>query len=65
MTAFVAGAGALLLGILAFWIALPRRGQVRGFLKSDAVQAYYTVAVIVLAAFGSVNLFRGIWLISE
>ena len=65
MTAFVAGVGALLLGALAFWIALPRRGQVRRFLKSDAVQAYYTVAIIVLVAFGGVNLFRGIQLISE
>ena len=65
MTSFVAGAGALLLGALAFWIALPRRGQVRSFLKSDAVQAYYTVAIIVLVAFGGVNLFRGIQLISE
>jgi hypothetical protein len=47
------------------WIALPRRGQVRSFLKSDEAQAYFTVAIIVLVAFGGVNLFRGIWLISE
>jgi hypothetical protein len=65
MASFVAGAGALLLGALAFWIALPRRGQVRSFLKGEAAQAYFTVAIIVLVAFGGVNLFRGIWLISE
>ena len=36
---------------LAFWLALPRDGQVRSFLRNDQVQAYYTVALI--AAFGS------------
>lgn len=65
MTAFIAGAGAFLLGVLAFWIALPRRGQVRGFLKSDNMQAYYTVAMIVLVAFGGVALFRGVSFLLE
>ena len=65
MTTFVAGAGALLLGVLAFWIALPRRGQVRGFHKSDDMQAYYTVAMIVLVAFGGVTFFRGVTFLLE
>jgi hypothetical protein len=65
MTTFVTGLGMLLLGLLAFLLALPRRGQVRSFLKSDEVQAYYTVATIVLFAIGGVNIFRGIWLITE
>lgn len=65
MTTFIGGAVALLLGALAFWFALPKRGNVRRFLRNDEVQAYYTVATIVLVAIGGVNLFRGFWLMAE
>jgi hypothetical protein len=46
------GAVVLAMGIFGFWIALPRDGQVRSFLRNDNAQAYYTVTLIVLVAFG-------------
>ena len=65
MATFLVGVGAILVGLLALLIALPRRGQVRNFLRNDDVQAYYTVAIIVIAAVGGANLLRSIWLIAE
>jgi hypothetical protein len=32
--------------VLAFWFALPKDGQVRGYLRNDQVQAYYAVALL-------------------
>ena len=40
---------------LAFWLALPRDGKVRSFLRNDQVQAYYTVALIALLGGGILN----------
>jgi hypothetical protein len=60
MDSLVLGLIGLALGILGLWIALPRDGQVRGFLRNDHVQAYYTVAVISLGASGAVAAFSGL-----
>jgi hypothetical protein len=46
--------------VLAFWFALARDGQVRSFLQNDEVQAYYTVAIIVVFAIGVLNLALGL-----
>jgi|RhiMetdeSRZDD1v2_1073273.scaffolds.fasta_scaffold576165_2 hypothetical protein len=60
--------GELLLGaclvaasILSFWIALPRDGLVRPFLRNDDVQAYYAVVVLGLFSVGLVNVITGLW----
>ena len=55
--------GRLLFGIAllvrslgALWLALPRGRQVRPFLRSDTVQAYFTVVVLGAFALGIVNI---------
>jgi len=55
--------GACLIGVamLAFWIALPREGFVRPFLRNDDVQAYYAVVVLGLFSVGLVNIITGVW----
>ena len=57
----------LLLGVclvvasgLALWIALPRDGLVRPFLRNDDVQAYYAVVVLGLFSVGLVNIITGL-----
>ena len=45
---------------LAFWIALPRDGLVRPFLRNDDVQAYYAVVVLGLFSVGLVNIITGL-----
>jgi hypothetical protein len=45
---------------LAFWLALPRDGKVRSFLRNDHAQAYYTVAMIALLAGGVFNVVLGL-----
>ena len=50
---FLAGVILLVAFGLAFWLALPRDGKVRSFLRNDQVQAYYTVALIALLGGGS------------
>ena len=45
---------------LAVWLALPRDGKVRSFLRNDQVQAYYTVAVIAVLAVGLINVVFGL-----
>lgn len=52
---FVAGTILMAISALGFWIALPKGGQVRTFLRNDEVQSYYTVAVICAFAYGAVN----------
>jgi hypothetical protein len=56
-------AGAIVLGvclvvasILALWIALPRDGQVRWFLRNDYAQAYYAVSTLGLFSMGLANI---------
>ena len=46
---------------LAWWIALPRQGVVRAFLRNEQVQAYYAVAVIGGYGFGLANIIKGVW----
>jgi hypothetical protein len=62
---FTIGLILLALSCLGYWHALPRDGEVRGYLRNDHVQAYYTVALIgglvsgiLLTVLGLVSLFR-------
>jgi len=57
---FLFGLSLIVGSILGFWIALPRRGQVRGFLRNDHIQAYYTVALIGAFIIGLLNLGLGL-----
>jgi hypothetical protein len=41
------GAVFLIASVSAFWFALPRGGEVRGYLRNEQVQAYYAVALVV------------------
>jgi hypothetical protein len=54
------GVAFIIASALAFWIALPRHGQVRSFLSSDQAQAYYAVALLIGFVFGVVNIVRGL-----
>ena len=54
------GAAFLIATAFAFWIALPQDGQVRSFLRSDQVQAYYAVALLVGFVFEFVNIVLGL-----
>ena len=54
------GIGLVATSALALWIALPREGQVRPFLRSDTVQAYYTVGIVGTLTFGLVNIVTGL-----
>ena len=65
MTTFVFGAVFFAVGILGFFIAMPRDGQVRSFLRNDDVQAYYTVTMIALVAFGAVNVVTGLMSLAD
>ena len=42
----IAGVVVLVASVLGFLFALPRGGEVRSFLRNDAVQAYYAVAIL-------------------
>ena len=55
--------GIALIGVatLGWWIALPRDGVVREFLRSEHVQAYYAVVVLGGYGFGLANVIRGVW----
>ena len=46
---------------LGWWIALPRDGEVRAFLRNEHVQAYYAVAVIGGYGIGLANVISGVW----
>jgi hypothetical protein len=43
-----------------FWLALPRDGKVRSFLRNDQAQAYYTVALIAALVGGILNVVLGL-----
>ena len=51
--AIVLGVCLVVASILAFWIALPRDGQVRWFLRNDYAQAYYAVSTLGLLSWVS------------
>jgi hypothetical protein len=55
-----AGAVVLVVAVAALWLALPRDGQVRGFLRNDQVQAYYAVAILVAFVVGLIGVARGL-----
>ena len=42
----VAAVVVLIASVVGFWLALPLDGEVRGFLRNDNAQAYYTLAII-------------------
>ena len=54
--AIVLGVCLVIASILAFWIALPRDGQVRWFLRNDYAQAYYAVSTLGLFSMGLANI---------
>ena len=54
------GIGLVAASILGFWIALPRDGQVRPFLRNDQAQAYFAVSVLGALAIGVINIITGL-----
>ena len=54
------GIGLLAASTLALWVSLPREGQVRPFLRSGTVQAYFTVFLLGAFAWGIVNILTGL-----
>jgi hypothetical protein len=54
------GAVMVALSLAALWIALPKDGQVRPFLRNDHAQAYFAVFILGLFALGMVNLVTGL-----
>lgn len=54
------GAIFLIVSVSAFWFALPRDGEVRGYLRNEQVQAYYTVALVVGFVVGVGSLVLGL-----
>ena len=65
MTTLIFGAASVVIGLLGFWVALPRGGKVRSFLRNDDVQAYYVVIMIVLIAMGTVSVVAGLFSLSS
>ena len=53
---FLAGAFLLVASLVGLWVALPKDGQVRPFLRNDHVQAYYVIALLGAFVFGILNL---------
>jgi hypothetical protein len=53
------GLGTVAASILALWIALPRDGQVRRWLRGETMQALYAVMVLSIFAFGVVYIVTG------
>jgi hypothetical protein len=54
------GAAILLTSLLAMWVALPRDGKVRNFMRNDQVQAYYTVTILAGIVLGLLNIASGV-----
>ena len=53
------GAIFLIVSVSAFWFALLRDGEVRGYLRNEQVQAYYTVVLVVGFVIGVGSLVLG------
>jgi len=55
-------AGAILLvpSIVGLWIALPKDGEVRHFLRNDHMQSYYVIALLGAFVFGILNVGLGV-----
>ena len=62
---FVIGVVLVVVSGLAFWLAFPRDGQVRSFLRSDRAQAYYTVGMLGALIGGMLNLVLGLVAVAE
>jgi len=58
-TELVVGAILLASSILGLWVALPKDGHVRPFLRNDHVQAYYVIALLGAFVFGTLNVVLG------
>ena len=54
------GVGLVVAAGLTVWIARPRDGQVRGWLRNENAQAYYTHAILALFLCGLVNIITGL-----
>ena len=54
------GLGAIVASILALWIALPRDGRARAWLRGDTRQAMYAVMVLSIFAYGMANIVTGL-----
>lgn len=54
------GAIFLIVSVSAFWFALPQHGEVRGYLRNEQVQAYYTVVLVVGFVIGVGSLVLGL-----
>jgi hypothetical protein len=57
---FLIGVGAVVVAVLALWIALPKEGQVRRWLQNDTNQALYAVMVLSIFAYGLANIVTGL-----
>lgn len=57
---FLAGALLLVASIVGLWVALPKDGQVRPFLRNDHVQSYYVIALLGAFVFGILNVGLGV-----
>ena len=53
------GAIFVIVSLSAFWFALPRDGEVRGYLRNEQVQAYYAVVLVVGFVIGVGSLVLG------
>jgi hypothetical protein len=60
MDQFGIGLVMLVAGVIGFWLARPRDGQVVSFLKQDSVQAYYVVALLGATSVGALLVFLGL-----
>ena len=54
------GLAAVAASVFALWVALPREGEVRHFLRSDSVQAIYTIAILGIFTWGAVYIATGL-----
>jgi hypothetical protein len=54
------GVVAIVVSVLALWIALPKGGQVRSWLRSHTRQALYAVMVLSIFAYGMTNIVTGL-----
>jgi hypothetical protein len=54
------GVGAIVASYLALWIALPRGGRARAWLRGDTAEALYAVMVLSIFAYGMVNIITGL-----
>jgi small neutral amino acid transporter SnatA (MarC family) len=54
------GVSAIIVSVLVMWIALPRGGQVRAWLRGDTKEALYVITALSILAFGVANIVTGL-----